>query len=61
MSSMAPKSGGSITAATAQTPFPLQQQIAGTSPDKLRSKLSSSEKQQVTKEDTQNPEPTSCI
>ncbi|HTV66194.1 MAG TPA: protein kinase [Bryocella sp.] len=34
----------------------LQQQIAGDLADKLRSKLSSSEKQQVTKEDTQNPE-----
>jgi eukaryotic-like serine/threonine-protein kinase len=34
----------------------LQQQIAGDLADKLRSKLSSSEKQQVTKQGTQNPE-----
>ncbi|MDR3749018.1 MAG: protein kinase [Acidobacteriota bacterium] len=34
----------------------LQQQIAGDIAEKLRSKLSSSEKQQVTKQGTQNPE-----
>ncbi len=34
----------------------LQQQIAGDLADKLRSKLSTSEKQQVTKQGTQNPE-----
>jgi TolB-like protein len=34
----------------------LQQQIAGDVADKLRSKLSSSEKQQITKQGTQNPE-----
>jgi eukaryotic-like serine/threonine-protein kinase len=34
----------------------LQQQIAGDIADKLRSKLSTSEKQQVTKQGTQNPE-----
>jgi len=34
----------------------LQQQIAGDIADKLRSKLSSSEKQQVTKQGTQNPQ-----
>jgi len=34
----------------------LQQQIAGDIADKLRSKLSSREKQQVTKQGTQNPE-----
>ncbi|MGC1449567.1 MAG: protein kinase [Candidatus Sulfotelmatobacter sp.] len=34
----------------------LQQQIAGDLADKLRSQLSSSEKQQVTKQGTQNPE-----
>jgi serine/threonine protein kinase len=34
----------------------LQQQIAGDIADKLRSKLSGSEKQQVTKQGTQNPE-----
>jgi serine/threonine protein kinase/tetratricopeptide (TPR) repeat protein len=34
----------------------LQRQIAGDLADKLRSKLSSSEKQQVTKQGTQNPE-----
>jgi TolB-like protein len=36
--------------------IPLQQQIAGDIVDKLRSKLSSSEKGQVTKQGTQNPE-----
>src|SRR5437867_10665834 len=34
----------------------LQQQIAGDIAEKLRSKLSTSEKQQVTKQGTQNPE-----
>ncbi len=34
----------------------LQQQIAGDLAEKLRSQLSSSEKQQVTKQGTQNPE-----
>ena len=34
----------------------LQQQIAGDIAEKLRSKLNSSEKQQVTKQGTQNPE-----
>jgi len=34
----------------------LQQQIAGDIAEKLRSKLSTSEKQQITKQDTQNPE-----
>jgi tetratricopeptide (TPR) repeat protein len=34
----------------------LQQQIAGDVAEKLRSKLSSSEKQQITKQGTQNPE-----
>jgi len=36
--------------------IPLQQQIAGDIADKLRSKLSGMEKQQVTKQGTQNPE-----
>jgi eukaryotic-like serine/threonine-protein kinase len=36
--------------------IPLQQQIAGDIADKLRSKLSGAEKQQVTKQGTQNPE-----
>ena len=36
--------------------IPLQQQIAGDIAEKLRSKLSSSEKQQVTRQGTQNPE-----
>src|SRR4029077_15837143 len=39
----------------------LEQRIAGDIAEKLRSKLSSSEKQQVTKQGTQNQEPTSCI
>jgi eukaryotic-like serine/threonine-protein kinase len=36
--------------------IPLQQQIAGDIADKLRSKLTGDEKQQVTKQGTQNPE-----
>ena len=36
--------------------IPLQQQIAGDIADKLRSKLTGTEKQQVTKQGTQNPE-----
>ncbi len=36
--------------------IPLQQQIAGDIADKLRSKLTGSEKQQVTRQGTQNPE-----
>ncbi|HTZ98218.1 MAG TPA: protein kinase [Terriglobales bacterium] len=36
--------------------IPLQQQIAGDIADKLRSKLTGAEKQQVTKQGTQNPE-----
>jgi TolB-like protein len=42
--------------ASSATSSPLQQQIAGDIAEKLRSKLTGAEKQQVTKQGTQNPE-----